>query len=45
VQAAAESRELLDTLSQLLRDEDFDAHHRVSSADYRTELTVMLDRT
>ena len=36
--------ELMDTLGQLLRDGDYDAHHHISSADFQTELTVMLDR-
>ena len=33
-----------DTLGQLLRDGDYDAHRHIASADFQTELTVMLDR-
>jgi hypothetical protein len=39
-----EAKELADTLHQLLRDDDYEAHHHISSADYQTEVTVMLDR-
>jgi hypothetical protein len=39
-----EAEELIGTLEQLLRDDDFEAHHHVSSADYQTEVTVALDR-
>jgi hypothetical protein len=39
-----EAKKLMGTLGQLLRDADYGAHHHVSSADFQTELTVMLDR-
>jgi hypothetical protein len=39
-----EAKELMDTLEQLLRDGDYTAHHHTSSADFQTEVTVMLDR-
>jgi hypothetical protein len=39
-----EAKELIDTLEQLLLDGDYDAHHHISSADFQTEVTVMLDR-
>jgi hypothetical protein len=39
-----EAQKLMDTLGQLIRDSDYDAHHHFSSADFQTEVTVMLDR-
>jgi hypothetical protein len=39
-----EAKELMDTPGQLLRDGDCDAHHHISSTDFQTEVTVMLDR-
>jgi hypothetical protein len=41
----SEAAELRDTLNQLLRQEDFEGHHHVSSADYKTEVTVSLTRS
>ena len=40
----AEAAELRDTLGQMLREQDFDGHHHVSSADYGAEVTVSLVR-
>ena len=41
----AEAAELRDTLDQMLREQDFEGHHHVSSADFGTEVTVSLTRT
>jgi hypothetical protein len=40
----SEAAELRDTLDQMLRDQDFDGHHHVASADFGTEVTVSLSR-
>lgn len=40
----SEAAELRDALDQMLRDQDFEAHHHVSSADFATEVTVSLAR-
>ena len=40
----SEAVELRDALDQMLRDQDFEAHHHVSSADFATEVTVSLAR-
>jgi hypothetical protein len=39
-----EAKEFMDTLGQLLRDGNYDAPYHIASADFQTEVTMMLDR-